>query len=341
MEPVVLVTGGSGFVGSAVVAALRAQHPEWKLSVLDLQEPIEPQLQVKYWICDITNQTEVETLIAKIKPAGIIHTAGVVPDLKDRYGREARESIFRVNIDGTRNVVTAARINGVKALVWTGSCTAVTDDFSQQYPNIDESWPTSSQSLIYGESKTAAEAIVLAASNEHLATCVLRPSVIIGPGDRQLIPALHACIGKGETPFVVGDSLNMWDITYVGNVADAHVLAMENLFSTKTAAGLAFSISNEQPLPFRDFCLAVWKSFGHYPPFQVNIPRRLAALAGSVAEWVTWLTGYPSTLSRGSVQEACQIRYCSGVKAREVLGYKPSVSIEDGIRISCNVYFKK
>ena len=155
MEPTVLVTGGSGFVGSAVVTALKGRHPEWKLSVLDLQEPIEPQLQVEYWYCDITNQTEVETLIAKIKPTGIIHTAGIVPHLRDRYSREARQSIFRVNVDGTRNVVTAARNNNVKALVWTGSCTAVTDDFSQQYPNIDESWPTSSHSLIYGESKAS------------------------------------------------------------------------------------------------------------------------------------------------------------------------------------------
>lgn len=155
MEPVVLVTGGSGFVGSAVVSALRGQHPEWKLSVLDLQEPVERQLQVEYWICDITNQTEVETLIAKIKPIGIIHTAGVVPDLKDRYSREARERIFRVNVDGTHNVVTAARNNGVKALVWTGSYTAVTDDFSLQHPNIDESWPTLSYSLTYGELKAS------------------------------------------------------------------------------------------------------------------------------------------------------------------------------------------
>ncbi|KAL8640849.1 MAG: hypothetical protein Q9226_008701 [Calogaya cf. arnoldii] len=155
MEPVILITGGSGFVGSAVVAALTRQHPEWKLSVLDLQKPIEPHFQVEYCICDITNQIEVETLVAKIKPTGTIHSAGIVPDLKDRYSREARERIFKVNVDGTRNIVKAARSNGVKALVWTGSCTAVTDDFSQQYPNIDESWPTSSHSLIYGESKAS------------------------------------------------------------------------------------------------------------------------------------------------------------------------------------------
>ncbi|KAL8773179.1 MAG: hypothetical protein Q9209_001855, partial [Squamulea sp. 1 TL-2023] len=184
---------------------------------------------------------------------------------------------------------------------------------------------------------TAAEAIVLAASDENLATCALRPSVIFGPGDPQVIPSLHACIGKGETPFMIGNGLNMWDVTFVSNVADAHILAMENLLSTKSAAGQALFISNEQPVPFRDFCLAVWKSFGHYPPFQVKIPQGLATTAGSVAEWITWLTGKETTLSWGSVKDACQVRYCSGTKARDVLGYKPRVGIEEGIRISCEV----
>ena len=62
--------------------------------------------------------------------------------------------------------------------------------------------------------QAAAEVLILAANDEKLATCALRPSVLIGPGDYQLIPSIHACIAKGESRFVIGDGLNMWDVTY-------------------------------------------------------------------------------------------------------------------------------
>lgn len=151
----VLVTGGSGFVGSAVVATLQKSHPEWKLSILDLQKPIDKRSGATYWNCDITNSVMVEEVVPRIKPTAVIHTAGIVPDLTDRYGRQARERVFKVNVEGTRNILAAAKSNDVKAFVWTGSCTAVTDDFSKQYPNVDECWPVSSHSLIYGESKAS------------------------------------------------------------------------------------------------------------------------------------------------------------------------------------------
>ena len=187
-------------------------------------------------------------------------------------------------------------------------------------------------------SQTAAEALVLAADDENFSTCALRPSVLFGPGDHQLIPSVHACIAKGETPFVIGNGDNLWDVTYVSNIADAHILAVENLLSpTKTAAGEAIFISNEQPITFRDFCLAVWKEFGHIPRFEFHIPLSIAVFAGHVAEWVTWVTGTPITLSRGSVLDACGVRYCTGEKARKLLGYRPRVGIEEGIEISCNV----
>lgn len=336
-----LITGGTGFLGSSIVHAIHEQHPEWVVTVFDLNYPEVPKPSVTYKTGDITNAASVNPLVSSIRPDVIIHSAGLVPELAFRYGREQRDRVFNVNVDGTRNLLAAAKSSGVKAFVWTGSCTAVTDDMRHQYRNIDERWPTSSHSLIYGESKAAAEALVLSACDEKLATCALRPSVLFGQGDYQLIPSVHACIAKGETPFVVGNGENLWDVTYVGNVADAHVLAAENLLSTRTAAGEAILISNEEPIPFRDFCLEVWKNFGHYPSFEVHIPVSLAALSGYIAELVTWVTGTPTTLSRGSVLDACGTRYCNGEKARKVLGYKPRVGIEEGIRISCIDYARR
>jgi sterol-4alpha-carboxylate 3-dehydrogenase (decarboxylating) len=60
-----------------------------------------------------------------------------------------------VNVEGTRNMLAAARESGVEAFVYTSSCCCVTDNMSIQYPNIDESWPLSHQSLVYGESKVS------------------------------------------------------------------------------------------------------------------------------------------------------------------------------------------
>lgn len=170
-----------------------------------------------------------------------------------------------------------------------------------------------------------------------MATCALRPSVLCGPGDYQLVPAIHACIEKNETPFIIGDGFNLWDVTYVTNVADAHVLAAENLMTSKTAAGETFFIQNNEPITFRDFCLAIWVHFGHTPSFEIRIPQALAYFAGLVSECVTWVTGAAPTLSRGSVRDACSVRYASGEKAKRILGYEPRVGIEEGIRLSCEV----
>lgn len=170
-----------------------------------------------------------------------------------------------------------------------------------------------------------------------MATCALRPSVLCGPGDYQLVPAIHACIAKSETPFIIGLGDNLWDVTHVSNVADSHVLAVENLMTIRTAAGEAFFIQNNEPITFRDFCLAIWAHFGHTPPFEIRIPMWLAYFAGLVCEIVTWVTGTTTTLSRGSVRDACAIRYASGDKARTILGYEARIGMEDAIRLSCEV----
>lgn len=339
----VVVTGGTGFVGTAIVQALFAKHPECRIIILDIRIPpvLDRLTGIEYYEVDITSASAISNLLQELRPEVVIHTAGVVPPVSQRYSRKEEARVFRINTQGTRNVLAASRESGVKAFVLTSSCTVVADALKYELPNVDETLPAFRHSLIYGESKAEAERMVLAASDDILPTCAIRPSILFGPGDQLCIPTIHSCIAKGETPFVIGSGANLCDFTYVDNIADAHILAVENLMSSKTAAGEAFFISGDEPIPFRAFCEAVWAEFGHVPPFIVRIPEGVAWCAGYAAECISWLTGTPVALSRGSVYDAFRTRYANISKARKILGYTPRVGMVEGLHISCQAYKKQ
>ena len=153
MATSVLVTGGTGFLGAFIVDAILEQHPEWTITVLDLMSPEKAKSNVQYEVGDVTDASTVSSIIQSVRPRAIIHTAGVVPELAERYGRRLAAKVLKVNVEGTRTMLAAAKSHGVEAFVWTGSCCAVTDDMTREYANIDEAVPTSNQSLVYGESK--------------------------------------------------------------------------------------------------------------------------------------------------------------------------------------------
>lgn len=151
----VLVTGGTGFVGSFIVNALLEKHPDWEVIILDLIIPDLPKENVKYEKGSVTEMAALESVFERIKPNVVVHTAGIVPELAKRYTREDERRVYHVNVTGTQNMLQVAKEHGAEAFVWTGSCTAVIDDMRREYRNIDESVPTSTNSLIYGESKVS------------------------------------------------------------------------------------------------------------------------------------------------------------------------------------------
>ena len=178
-----VVTGGQGFVGSAIVSALKEHFPNGEIVIFDKSiTPSRPQITngLKSILVDITSFSEVEAAFEETRPDLVIHTAGYVPLLHDRYSRRMEKVVKSVNVQGTHNVIEAARKAGCRGLVYTSSCCAVTDDLHGYFANIDERWPVSTKSLVYGESKVEAEKLVIAANSEDFGTCVLRPSVIFG-----------------------------------------------------------------------------------------------------------------------------------------------------------------
>ena len=343
--PHILVTGGSGFVGSALVKGLLASHPTWRISVLDIQPP-KPDIIHKlhdFLAVDITSPFS----FASYHPDLVVHTAGFVPAGKARYSTNEADwqRVKSINYDGTRNVVNAALASGCKRFVYTSSCTVVVDDLEHDYFYMNESSVSSGRaSLHYGRSKALAEDYVLSSvhAEKGFKACILRPCSIIGEGDTAVIGVLHSLIARGETNFVLGNGDNLYDVLYISNAVDAHILAVENLLSTlPTTAGEIFFISNGEPVYFFDFLTFVWAQFGHYPAWKIRIPAGVAGAMAFLAEWVGWAVRNESTFSRGSVKDGIGTRYASIEKAKRILGYVPKVSISEGIRRACADYEKQ
>ncbi|KAF2876815.1 C-3 sterol dehydrogenase/C-4 decarboxylase-like protein [Massariosphaeria phaeospora] len=335
-HPRVLVTGGTGFLGSEIVKAL-VETKSFEITVIDLNPPALGTASfsdVRYVRANILNPAELAEVFMEARPSIVVHTVGVYPLGEARYHMQGKEAVFQINVTGTMNVLQAAKTCGAKGLVYTSSVTVLLDELQADFRNADETWPTGRATTSYGQSKTVAESLVLSANTTDFATCSLRSAPIFGPNDPATIPILHGCIRRGETPFILGDATNLVDFVYVANVADAHVLAARNLLNSATAAGEAFFITNGEPITTRDFCVALWKEFGHIPRFQIKIPKGLAWWMGWGAEWVCWITGTEGTFSRGAIYDATKWGYVSISKARRILGYNPRVKLPEALKLS-------
>ena len=341
----VLVIGGCGFLGHHIVSQLLEQY-DATVSVLDLRTDLHRFPSVTYYDGDITSESVVKNVLAEIKPKVIIHTAS--PNFVNDEGKN-RALYKKVNVDGTRNLIDrAGEIGCVKAFVYTSSSSVIHDSISSLV-NADERWPTLRAPLqreYYSETKAMAEEVVLISNRKYknMLTVAIRPAGIFGEGDTQVVPGLLKAYYSKQTKFQLGDNMNLYDFTYVGNVAYAHILATIALLNThklptlpldhEKVDGEAFIITNGSPVYFWDFARLVWKAAGDETKLsQVWVIREnLGLRLASLMEWIFWFAGgRKPTLSWKVIKYSTQTRYFNIDKAKTILGYRPQVGMEEGV----------
>ncbi|KAL9100687.1 MAG: hypothetical protein Q9163_003963 [Psora crenata] len=348
----VLVIGGCGFLGHHIVRQLTENY-SCTLSVLDLQTKKNRFPNVTYYDADITSPEEVRSVFEKAKPQIIVHTASpvtVTDGASSTQKRAANSMYYKINVDGTKNLLElAAEVGTVKGFIYTSSSSVIHDSESDLM-NADERWPVlhaPQQKEYYSETKAIAEELVLAANRKHgnMLTVALRPANIFGEGDVQLGANLMKAYEKGQTKFQLGSNENLFEFTYVGNVAHAHILAAIALIQThryeaepldhEKVDGEAFFITNGQPMYFWDFTRMFWTAAGDKTePNQVwHIPKEMGLFLATIVEWLFWLAGGRTpNLTRMKVKYSCMTRYFNIDKARARLGYIPKWGVEEALQ---------
>lgn len=316
----VLVTGGGGFLGSAIVRRLvdegtcvrsfsRRRYPE--LAALGVEQ-VAGDLSDTASVTDAVDGMDLVYHVAA--------KAGV-------WG--APEAFYRANVQGTANIIQACIQAGVPRLVFTSSPSVVFDGRDMEGADESVPYPVSYKSP-YPETKAKSEQLVLEANGSRLATVALRPHLIWGPGDTHLVPGILA---RASSLKRIGKRNPLVDFTYIDNAAEAHLCAGQRLASDARCAGKAYFITQAEPMPLWDFVSRVLQCAGR-PPITGTVPRGVAYLLGTVLEYAYRglpLTGEPR-LTRFLVEELSTAHWFDISSARRELGYAPQVSMDEGFR---------
>ena len=325
-----VVTGGGGFVGSALCR--RLSELGHKVTALGrrpyaslVAEGIRTQVHDLSPPTSDTQKVADSAILLRQTFAGadcVFHTAAHVK----MWG--PRATFERGNIQATQNVIAACRQAGVGRLVFTSSPSVIAS--GESLCGVSESQPYPRHySAFYPLTKALAEQDVLKAHGTTLRTLALRPHLIFGPGDTNLVPTILARARAGRL-VQVGDGTNRVDLTFIDDCVTAHVLAAEALINRPSAGGRAYFISQGTPVRLWDWIARVLELHA-LPP----VRRRLSVKTAKRTAWVIesiWrglrLRSDPP-LTTFLVEEMSTDHYFDISAARKELGFAPQGSVWD------------
>lgn len=306
----VLLTGGSGFLGSAVLRALLARG----VHVRALVRPASPRGNLEGLGCDLVDGDLTDPASLRAALAGVRHLFHVAADY--RLWAPDPAVILRVNVEGTRALMQAALDAGVERIVHTSS--VATLKVAGATAPVDETAPNDPDQAIgtYKRSKTMAERVVeRMVARDGLPAIIVNPSTPVGPRDIRPTPTgrmiLDAALGK--IPAFVDTGLN---IAHVDDIAEGHLLAFEH-----GRIGERYILGGEN-LPLRDLLAEIARQTGRAAP-RIRLPRAPLYPLALGAEAVARMTGKEPLLTIDALRMSRYRMFFTSAKAEHDLGYHP------------------
>jgi nucleoside-diphosphate-sugar epimerase len=318
----ILVTGGGGFLGSAISRQLLQRGDQ----VVALQRRAAPELSQRGVVVVQGDITDLPSLLASAQGCqAIIHTAGKA----GVWG--PFEDYYRVNVTGTEHVLQACSQLRIPALVHTSSPSIT--HAGKDIDGEDESMPVARKFLSpYPATKAAGEALVLAANGATLRTTALRPHLIWGPGDPHILPHLAAGVRKGRLSLPGADKVI--DTVFVENAARAHVLALDELMGAARNAGKPYFISNDEPMRQDEIIPLLLAAIGIKAEIR-PISSTMARTAGAVCEslWKLLRIQSEPPITRFTAEQLSTSHWYNISAAKRDFGYSAVISTAQGLEV--------
>jgi nucleoside-diphosphate-sugar epimerase len=309
----VLVTGASGMLGRATATALVERGDE--VTVLQRRSAGLPCREV---LGDVADPAVVARAVDG--QDAVLHLAAKV----DVTGRWAE--YVQANVEGTRTVVAACRQAGVRRLVHVSSPSVAHGGAALVGVGAGPADPDRARGH-YSRSKAVAEREALSADSPALAVLAVRPHLVWGPGDTQLVARIVERARAGRLP-VIGSGAALIDTTYVDNAADALVAAVD---ACGRVHGEALVVSNGEPRPVAEVISRLCRSAG-VPGPRRRVPFPVAWAAGAAVEAVWTATQRRDTppLTRFLAEQLATAHWFDQRRTRAALGWSPRVGLEEG-----------
>lgn len=318
----VLVTGGGGFLGRAIVKRLLSEGRHVRVVGRTPQPDLE-KLGVEFVRGDLADSAVANRVVEGCETVfHVAAKAGVWGSYSDFYD---------ANVLATHLLQTAALKAGVRYFIHTSTPSVVFN--GRPLAGADESLPYTTKKICpaaYPVTKAIAEDIVLSADTENFRTCALRPHLIWGVGDNHLVPRVVARAKAGRLR-MVGPGTNRVDMTHVDNVAHAHLLAEKALVSG-VARGKAYFLSDDAPVPLWEWVNGLLRRLD-LPTVTRRVPVPVAYAAGAAAEavWKLFKKSGEPPMTRFVAVELAKDHWFDISAAKRDLGYAPVVDNEKAL----------